>query len=165
VGPLCGKRRTVSWEGRGVRCGKPAHLRLRTDGLTFTSKYWMYISYAGVMCPVNRCNILSTDICLSLLFHWLCWDKNWVVDLWIGQLVCWGLCREPFFSGAVWSVQRCWWLAKGCHIRKLPVESVRVAYMDWRWKQICHVYRTFPYKVYIDFNHRDSRIWVTTCLW
>jgi hypothetical protein len=34
-----------------------------------------------------------------------------VADLWITQ-PGWGLCREPFFSGAVGSVQRCWWLAR-----------------------------------------------------
>jgi hypothetical protein len=56
-----------------------------------------------------------------------------------------GLCREPFFSGAVdlfKSVSEC---AKGCHV-------------DWRGKHMCHVDQVFPYRVYIDSNRRDSRI-------
>jgi hypothetical protein len=47
-------------------------------------------------------------------------------DLRIGQPVCCGLCREPFFSGAVGYVQICQRLAKGCHVWGLPAGSVRV---------------------------------------
>jgi hypothetical protein len=80
-----------------------------------------------------------------------------VADLRITQ-PGWGLCREPFFSGAVGSVQRCWWLAKGCHVHRLPAGSIRGAYMDWRGKRTCHVYRVFLYRMYIDSNLHDSRI-------
>jgi hypothetical protein len=41
-------------------------------------------------------------------------------------------------------MQRCLWLAKGCHVCELPTGSIRGAYMDWRGKHICHVYRVFP---------------------
>jgi hypothetical protein len=34
------------------------------------------------------------------------------------------------FSGAVGSVQRCWWLVKCCHVRGPPAGSVRLAHMD-----------------------------------
>jgi hypothetical protein len=46
-------------------------------------------------------------------------------DLLIGQSACCGLCREPFFSGAVRSIQiyRC--LVKGCHVRGPPTGSIR----------------------------------------
>jgi hypothetical protein len=37
-------------------------------------------------------------------------------DPWIGQPVCYGLCREPLFSGAVRSVQICQRLSKGCYM-------------------------------------------------
>jgi hypothetical protein len=40
-------------------------------------------------------------------------------------LPSWGLCQKPFFSGAIGSVQRCWWLTKGCHVRGPPTGSVR----------------------------------------
>jgi hypothetical protein len=76
----------------------------------------------------------------------------------IGQPVCCGLCREPFFSRAVGYVQiyRC--LMKGCHVRGPPIGSVCRAYVDWHGKRTCCVGRVFPYKVYIDSNRRDSQI-------
>jgi hypothetical protein len=48
----------------------------------------------------------------------------------IGQPACCGLCREPFFSGAVAllnSVDDC---VKHCHVRGLSARSVRGAYVD-----------------------------------
>jgi hypothetical protein len=83
----------------------------------------------------------------------------------IGQPACCGLCREHFFSGAVGSIQTYRRLAKGCHVRGPPIGSVRWAYVDWRGKRTCRVGRVFPYRVYIDSNRRDSRIWVPACLW
>jgi hypothetical protein len=82
----------------------------------------------------------------------LCMDPR------IGQPACCGLCREPFFSGAVGSVQiyRC--LTKGCHIRGPPAGSICWVYVDWHGKRMCRVDRVFLYKVYIDSNRRDSRI-------
>jgi hypothetical protein len=41
---------------------------------------------------------------------------------------------------------------------ELPAESVRVAYVDWRRKRMCHVYQVFPYRMYIDLNRHESRI-------
>jgi hypothetical protein len=49
-------------------------------------------------------------------------------------------------------------------VRGPLAKSVRVAYVDWRGKRTCHMYRVFPYRVYIDSNRRDSRIGVTACL-
>jgi hypothetical protein len=40
------------------------------------------------------------DVWLSPLLHWLSRERNWVRTQ-IGQPACWGLCQEPFFSGAV----------------------------------------------------------------
>jgi hypothetical protein len=80
-----------------------------------------------------------------------------MVDLRITQSG-WGLCREPFFSGAVGSVQCYWWLAKGCHVRGPPTGSVHRVYVDWRGKRTCHVDRVFPCRVYIDSNHHDCQI-------
>jgi hypothetical protein len=55
----------------------------------------------------------------------------------------WELCWEPFFLGAVGSVQRCWWLAKGCHVRGSPTESVRRTYVYWREKRTRRVGQIF----------------------
>jgi hypothetical protein len=76
----------------------------------------------------------------------------------IGQPVCCGLCREPFFSGAVTLSIAVDDFAKGCHVRRPPVGSVRQAYMDWCGKCTCHVDQVFSCRVYIDSNHHASRI-------
>jgi hypothetical protein len=81
------------------------------------------------------------------------------MDPQIGQSMCCRLCQEPFFSGAVGSVQICRRLVKGCHVRGPPVGNVRRAYVDWREKRTYRVSRIFPCRVYIDSNHHDSQIW------
>jgi hypothetical protein len=73
----------------------------------------------------------------------------------ISQPTCCGLCREPFFSGVVGSVQIYRHPVKGCHVRRLLARSVRRTYVDWHGKHMYHVGRVFPYRVY---NRRDSRI-------
>jgi hypothetical protein len=72
---------------------------------------------------------------------------------------------EALFLGSNGSAHCCWWLREWllyvdfvryvwtCTICGLSMESV------WRVGQV------FPYRVYIALNRRDSRIWVTTCLW
>jgi hypothetical protein len=114
--------------------------------------------------PDKPSSMLSTDVWLLLLLPWLYWKRNWVVDLRTTQ-PGWRLCREPFFLGAVGSVQRCWWLVKGCHIRRPPTGSVCQTYVDWRGKHTCPIGWVFPYRVYIDSNRRDSQTWVTACSW
>jgi hypothetical protein len=49
---------------------------------------------------------------------------------WIGQPACCGLCRKPFFSGAVSLLNSVGDCAKGCHVRGLPTGSVCGAYVD-----------------------------------
>jgi hypothetical protein len=75
----------------------------------------------------------------------------------------WEVEPEALFLGTSASVQPYWWLAKGCHVQRPPAGSVRRVCMDWCGKRICD--QVFPCKVYIDSNRRDSRIWVTACLW
>jgi hypothetical protein len=61
---------------------------------------------------------------------------------------------SPFFSGAVAllnSVDDC---AKGCHVRGLPVGSVRMAYMNWRGKRMYHVGRVFELLRLSDMSNR-----------
>jgi hypothetical protein len=80
------------------------------------------------------------------------------MDLRIGQPARCGLCREPFFSGAVPLSIVVEDFTKGCHVWGLPTGSVHRAYMDWRGKRTCRIGRVFPCMVYIDSNRRDSRI-------
>jgi hypothetical protein len=147
----------ASWYLQGC---SPCLCRLRTDELPPVSKCWTYLSHADVMGPVNHYSLLSTDVWPLILLQWLCWERNWVVDLWISQPTCCGLCCEPFLSRAVGSIQWCWWLAKVCHVRGLLEESIRLAYVDYRGRCTCHVYQIFSCMVYIDSNHHNSHIWV-----
>jgi hypothetical protein len=80
-------------------------------------------------------------------------QPGWEVESW------------ALFLGSSAFVQPCWWLAKGYHIQGSPTGSVCRAYVDWCGKRTCRVGRIFPCRVYIDSNHRDSRIWVTACSW
>jgi hypothetical protein len=146
-------------------CGSPRLCRLRTEGLVPVSKYWMYWSHTGVYGPSKPSRWSSTEAWLKSTTSLVGLGEKLGTDPWIGQLACCGLCWEPCFSGAVGSIQIYWWLMKGCHIRGLPVGSVRRVYADWHGKRTCHVDRVFPCRMYIDSNHRDSRIWVTACSW
>jgi hypothetical protein len=143
-------------------CGSLHLCRLMAEGLVPTNKYWTYRSHADVMGSVN----LVACCWQMFVFHY-CFnggverETGWRTYRSLSRVG--GLCQESFFSRAVGSVQRCWWLVKGCHVHELPAESVRQAYVDWRAKCTCHVDRVFPCRVYIDSNHRDSRIWVTAC--
>jgi hypothetical protein len=51
-------------------------------------------------------------------------------DLQIGQLTCCGLCREPFFLGAVTLSIDVDDFMKGSHVRGLPVVSICGTYID-----------------------------------
>jgi hypothetical protein len=136
----------------------PRLCQLRIVRLALVSKYRTYRLHVGDMGPVNLvvgCQQkfdFSPTAPLDVLGEKLGTDPR------IRQPVCCGLCREPFFSGVVdlfKSIDDC---MKGCHVRGPPAGSIRWAYMDWRGKRTCRVGRVFPCRVYIDSNHRDSRI-------
>jgi hypothetical protein len=55
----------------------------------------------------------------------------------------------------VWKVVIC----RPCEIR-MVIDHTRTE----RGKRVTY-WLSFPCRVYIDSNHRDSRIWVTACLW
>jgi hypothetical protein len=141
-------------------CGSPRLCRLRTEGLVPVSKYWTYRSHAGDMGPVSLVACHRQKLGLSLLLHWLAWKRNWVRTHGLVSRRA-----EPFFSGAVGSVQIYRWLEKGYHVRGLPVGSVRRTYVDWHGKRTCRVDQVFSCRVYINSNHCDSWIWVTACSW
>jgi hypothetical protein len=96
---------------------------------------------------------------LSLLFHWLAWERNWVqtrgsVGRCVGDYV-----GSPFLVSS-WihpnlSMTRERLLCVD-HVRYVWSETIRRLSMGCVW---C-VGRIFPYRVYIDLNHYNSRIWV-----
>jgi hypothetical protein len=138
-------------------CGSPHLCRLRTEGLVPVSKYWTYRSHAGDMGPINLVAGRSLVLGLSLLLQWLCWERDWCGSCEpLSRAERWS--QEHFFSGAVVSVQDCRRLIKGCHVWGLPVESVHRTYVDWSEKRTWHVGQIFSCRVYINSNHRDSRI-------
>jgi hypothetical protein len=56
-----------------------SHLcRLRTDGLTLTSKYWTYRSHAGDMGPVGLVVRCQQKLNFFSLLHCLLWERGWV---------------------------------------------------------------------------------------
>jgi hypothetical protein len=77
----------------------------------------------------------------------------------------WEVESGALFLGSSASIQPYWRLTKGCHVQGPPVGSVRQVYVDWRGKHTCCVDWVFPYRVYIDSSHLDSRILVTACSW
>jgi hypothetical protein len=114
--------------------------------------------------PGKPSSRLSTEAWLSPLLFGCCGREagyaptdQMTVVLWIvpGALLLW-------CSG---SVQIYWWLYE----RLLYVDHVRYVWSGTirglSMKSVWCVGRIFTCRVYIDSNHRDSRIWVTACLW
>jgi hypothetical protein len=155
MGPLGGKWRPLvgkvgewyveNWHLQGCSL----HLcRLRTDGLAPASKYWIYRSHTGVMRPVSRCSCVTT------------WPKPLSPTPRLSR----GMkmrrpktssgCRGMFHPrGDYWKVTYVDHVR--CMVGTLCGSNIE---MVWRVDQV------FPYRVYIDSNHRDSWIWVTACL-
>jgi hypothetical protein len=142
----------------------PTLCQLRTDVLAPTSKCWTYRSYAGVYGSSKPSSLLSTDVWLSPLLHWLTRERNWVrtrrsssrraVD-----------CVGSHFSQEQWL---CLALSMTCE-GLLYVDHVRYV---WSWtihglsvESVWRIGRVFSCRAYIDSNHRDPQIWVTSCLW
>jgi hypothetical protein len=146
-------------------CGSPHLCRLRIEGLVPVSRYWTYRLHVGDYEPSKPSILLVTRAWLfpttSLVFV----GEKLGTNPRISQPACCGLCRERFFSGAVDLFKSVDDYAKGCHIRELPTGSIRQASVDWRREHTCHIGWVFSCRVYIDLNHRDSRIWVTACSW
>jgi hypothetical protein len=63
-----------------------------------------------------------------------------MVDMRTSQSAYCGLGHEPFLSRAVALIKSVDDYMKDCHIWGLPTGSVRVVYMDWHGKCMCHLY-------------------------
>jgi hypothetical protein len=166
VGPL--GESGDSWLGRSgsgyvasrhLQGCSPRLCRLRTVWLPPMSKYWTYRSHADDMTPVNL-----VAYCwwvfgfLHCFIGWLGRETRYrPADRSAGVL---GIVSGALFLRSSDSVQPCRRLVEGCHVWGPPAGSIHWAYVDWCGKHMCHVGR-----VYIHSNRRDSRIWVTACLW
>jgi hypothetical protein len=76
--PSVGKVGDWYVKSRYLQGCSPCLCRLRIDGLAPVSKYWTYRSHAGDMGPVNIVSSPQQKLGLSLLLHWLAWERNWV---------------------------------------------------------------------------------------
>jgi hypothetical protein len=128
------------------------------------SKYWKYWSHAGDMGLVSLVACSSTDV----------WLKHTAWMTMLGEKLRrvpqtaqpgWEVKSGALFLRSSESAQLCWVSVKGCHVQRPLAGSICVAYVDWRGKRTCRVDQVFLCRVYIDSNHRDSRIWVTACSW
>jgi hypothetical protein len=159
-----GRSGSGMWQADTSKVIGPALCQLRTDELATASKYWMYRSHAGDMSPVSLIVGHRQKLGLCPLLHWLVRERSWV---WTRGSVsrravdCVG---SPFFG----SSGICPNLSPSRE-GLLHVDHVRYV---WSWtihglsvRSVWCVSQVFPYRVYIDSNHRDSRIWVTACLW
>jgi hypothetical protein len=151
----------ANWHLHGC---SPRLCRLRTDGLAPASKYWTYRSHAGDMGPVSLVVGCQQKLDFSPLLHWLLWERSWV---WTRRSVsrravdCVG---SPSSRGQ--------WICLNLLITvwKVAIYGPREIHMVLDHTRTEHAKRVaywldFPCRVYNDLIHRDSRIWVTACLW
>jgi hypothetical protein len=124
--------------------------RLRTDELALVSKYWTYRSHVGDMGPV------SLVACCQQMFSFRHCFIGWLRrETWY---------RPPDRLASVLCPTQL-----TTHERLVYVNHVRYIWFRARRgpsvEGMSCVGRVFPYKVYINSNCRDSRIWVTAYSW
>jgi hypothetical protein len=129
-GSLLGKGGECGMESQHLQGCSPRLRQLRVEGLVSMSKYWTYWSHARDMSPINQCSLLPIDTWLFPIASMVVCgaetrygptDRSAGV-LWIGI--------GALFLRSSRSVQLCWQLTKGCHIRGLSAGSIQVAYVD-----------------------------------
>jgi hypothetical protein len=100
-GPLVGKGGECDMKSLHLQGCSHCLCQLRTEWLVPMSKYWTYWSHIGDIVPVNRCSLWPTDAWIFCTASMAVVGEKLGMDPRIGQPVCCGLGREPFFSGAV----------------------------------------------------------------
>jgi hypothetical protein len=151
-------------ESQRLQGCNPRLYRLKTDGLAPVSKYWTYRSHASDMSPISlvspACDRYVNRGCLypHCFNGWLRRETGYgPMDR--SAIVLWIVLGALFLRSSD-SVHHCWWLRE----RLLCVDRVRYVWcMTIRGLSMGCVWcvgRVFPCRVYIDSNHRDSRIWV-----
>jgi hypothetical protein len=142
-------------------CGSPCLCRLRIEGLIPVSKYWTYRSHAGDYGPSKPSSWLPTYalLCSHCFIGWLGRETGYgPVDRSAGVL--W-IVSGALFSGTVALLNSVGDCVKGCHIRGLPVGSVRRAYMGWRRKRTCRVGRVAKNSQLLDMQGYKGFIWLS----
>jgi hypothetical protein len=145
VGPVGGKGRpsvgkvgewfVKSWHLQGC---SPHLCRLRTDGLAPASKYWTYRSHAGDMGPISLLAGCQQKLVFSPTASLTVLGEKLGTDQWIRRSLSCGLCRNPFFSGAVDLYKSIDDFTKGCYVLTTWDTYGLEPYADWAW-DVCSV--------------------------
>jgi hypothetical protein len=114
--------------------------------------------------PGKPSSLLSIDVWLSPLLHWLAQERKWVRTR--GSVI-W---RAMDYVGSPFSQER--WVYSTLsmtHERLLYVDHMRYVWSRAiRGPDVESLWRVgwvFPCRVNIDSNHRDTQIWVTAYSW
>jgi hypothetical protein len=119
-----------SWHFQGC---SPRLCRLRTNGLTHTIKYWMYGSHTDNMDPVSIVADRQQKVGFIPTTSLVDSGEKLGMDPRIDQPACCGLCREPFFSGAVVLLNSIDDYVKVCYALIAWDTYDLGPYMDWAW--------------------------------
>jgi hypothetical protein len=111
----------------------PRLCQLRINGLTPVSKYWMYWSHVGDMVPVNLVAVHQQKIGFTSTASIVVLGEKLGTEPQTDQLAWCGLCREPFFSGAVALLNSVDDYAKGCYALTMFDTYGLGPYAGWAW--------------------------------
>jgi hypothetical protein len=88
-------------ESRHLLGCSPHPCQCRIDGLDPVSMYRTYRSHAGNMSPISLVTGRQQKVGFAPTISMVVLGEKLHTDPQIGLLACYGLCREPIFSGAV----------------------------------------------------------------
>jgi hypothetical protein len=103
-----------------------------------TDRMLVFMGLVSLVATVNRC------LALPPLLHWLAWGEKLGMDPQIGQPACYGLCQEPFFSGAVALLDSVDDYVKGCYMWSTWDTYGPRPYVDWAWEECGVLVGFFP---------------------
>jgi hypothetical protein len=107
--------------------------RLRTNELVLTSKYWTYRSHAGVYGSSKPSSLSTTEAWLKLTASLVNSGEKLGTDPRSVSQRAVDYVGSPFFSGAVGSVQICYWFVKDCYTFTVWDTYGLGPYADWAW--------------------------------
>jgi hypothetical protein len=132
--PPVGKVREWYVVSQHLQGCSPRMRRLRTDELAPVSKYWTYRSHAGVYGPSKPSSRRQQMLEFALIASLVGSREKLGTNPRIGQPTSWGLCRKPFFSGAVTLLNFVDDYLRHCYMWTTWDTYGPGPYVDWAWK-------------------------------
>jgi hypothetical protein len=142
-GPSFGKVRELDVKNRHLQGCSPRLCRLRIDGLATMSKYWMYWSHARDMGPISLVASRQQKVGFAPTASMVILEEKLGTSPQIGRPTCCGLCREPFFSGAVVLLNSVDNYTKCCYALTAWNTYGLGPYANWSW-DACGMLVGFP---------------------